>query len=150
MPLSSTAGDLAQYALAGFLVVVGLALGFAFFRLGQTFGNLARFLSGLEREVLPVITKVGGSVDRVNTQLDKVDEITTSAVDAVESIDATVRTVSHAVTAPVKKVSGWAAAVRGGASALRSDWDLGEAMSAARSAAHEREQALEDDLKAED
>jgi membrane-bound lytic murein transglycosylase B len=33
-----------------------------------------------------VIGKVGGSVDRVNGQLDKVDRITDSAVDAAESV----------------------------------------------------------------
>ena len=61
--------------------------------------------------MLPVINKVGGSVDRVNGQLDKVDKITDSAVDAADSVDTAVRAVSMAVTRPVQKLSGLAAAV---------------------------------------
>ena len=37
---------------------------------------------GSGRSVHPVIGKVGGSVDRVNGQLDKVDRVTEGAVDA--------------------------------------------------------------------
>lgn len=43
-----------------------------------------------------MIGKVGGSVDRVNGQLDKVDRITDSAVDAASSVDTAVRAVSLA------------------------------------------------------
>ena len=50
-------------------------------------------------------------MDRVNGQLDKVDQITDSAVDAADSVDTAVRAVSFAVTRPVQKVSGFAAGV---------------------------------------
>src|SRR5438874_736989 len=60
---SFTWGDLAYLALAVFLVVVGLSLGYAFLRLGETFGRLSAFIRGTERELLPVITKVGGTVE---------------------------------------------------------------------------------------
>src|SRR6266567_2173030 len=66
-------GDLADLALAIFLVAVGLGVGWAFLRLAVTFDRLSSLISGAEREVLPVVNKVGGSVDRVNTQLDKLD-----------------------------------------------------------------------------
>ena len=62
-----------------------------------------------------MINKVGGSVDRVNGQLDKVDRITDSAVDAADSVDTAVRAVSMAITRPVQKVSGIAAGVSYGA-----------------------------------
>ena len=52
------------------------------------------FIRGTERELLPVIHKVGDSVDRVNGQLDKLDVATDSAVDAVDAVDQAVRTVS--------------------------------------------------------
>ena len=81
-------------ALAVFLVVVGLGLGWAFLRLATTFDRLSSLIAATEREVLPVINKVGGSVDRVNAQLDKLDQVTDSAVDAVEAVDQAVRTVS--------------------------------------------------------
>jgi hypothetical protein len=46
-----------------------------------------------------VIGKVGGSVDRVNGQLDKMDRITDSAVDAAASVGTAIRTVTAAVAA---------------------------------------------------
>ena len=70
-----TWGDLWRLALAVFLLAVGLASAYLLVRLGGTVGRLSAFISGAEREILPVINKVGGSVDRVNGQLDKVDKI---------------------------------------------------------------------------
>src|SRR5437868_7861483 len=116
---SFTWGDLAYLALAVFLVVVGVSLGYAFLRLGETFGRLSAFIRGTERELLPVITKVGGTVDRVNEQLDKVDQMTDSAVDAVQSVDTAVRTVSRAVSRPVQKLAGLAAGAKFGAADLK-------------------------------
>ena len=106
-----TWGDLWRLALAVFLLAVGLSFAYLLIRLGGTVARLSAFIQGAEREVLPVINKVGGSVDRVNGQLDKVDKITDSAVDAADSVDTAVRAVSLAVTRPVQKISGLAAAV---------------------------------------
>ena len=87
MVVAFSYGDLAYLALAVFLVAVGLGLSWAFLRLAVTFDRLSSLIRGAEREVLPVINKVGGSVDRVNHQLDKLDTATDSAVDAVEAAD---------------------------------------------------------------
>src|SRR5438067_10627262 len=132
---SFTWGDLAYLALAVFLVVVGVGLGYAFLRLGETFGRLSAFIRGTERELLPVITKVGGTVDRVNGQLDKVDQMTDSAVDAVESVDTAVRAVSLAVSRPVQKVSGFAAGVSYGAAELKAHGNWRSAVQAGKDGA---------------
>src|SRR6478609_5491621 len=116
-----TWGDLWRLALAVFLVAVGLSTAYLLARLGGTVGRLSALISGAEREVLPVINKVGGSVDRVNGQLDKVDQITDSAVDAADSVDTAVRAVSMAVTRPVQKVSGFAAGVSYGAADFKTN-----------------------------
>src|ERR687889_1389003 len=92
-----TWGDLWRLALAVFLLAVGLSTAYLLVRLGGTVARLSAFISGAERELLPVITKVGGSVDRVNGQLDKLDVVTDSAVDAVDSVDTAVRAASFAV-----------------------------------------------------
>ena len=144
---SFTWNDLADVALAVFLVVVGLGLGYAFLRLGETFGRLSALIRGIERELLPVVNKVGGTVDRVNGQLDKVDQITDSAVDAVENVDTAVRAVSLAVTKPVQKVSGFAAGVSHGASAFKADRDWRNAVQAGKEAAARREQELSEELR---
>src|SRR5436305_14135806 len=114
-----TWGDLWRLALAVFLLAVGLSFAYLLVRLSGTVDRLSSFITGAEREVLPVINKVGGSVDRVNDQLDKVDRITDSAVDAADSADTAVRAGSMAVTRPVQKVSGFAVGLSYGAADLK-------------------------------
>ena len=116
-------------------------------RLGGTVGRLSSFIQGAEREVLPVINKVGGSVDRVNGQLDKVDKITDSAVDAADSVDTAVRAVSMAVTRPVQKLSGFAAAVSYGAADFKTRHDWRHAVQTGKEAAARRERELGEELQ---
>jgi len=142
-----TWGDLWRLALAVFLLAVGLSFAYLLLRLGGTVARLSSFIRGAEREVLPVIAKVGGSVDRVNGQLDKVDKITDSAVDAAESVDTAVRTVSNAITRPVQKVSGLAAAVSYGAADFRARRDWRHAVQAGKDAAARRERELGEELR---
>ena len=107
--LASTSGDVLDYALALFFVASGLGLAYMLFRLGGTFQRLSSFIRGTERELLPVIEKSGGTVDRVNRELDKLDTVTDSAVSMASSADTAVRAVSTAITTPVKKVTGFSA-----------------------------------------
>lgn len=134
-------------ALAFFLFALGLGLAYLFFRLGETLKRLSSFIHGTERELLPVITKVGGSVDRVNGQLDKLDVVTDSAVDAVDSVDTAVRAVSFAVTTPVKKATGWTAGFRHGTAALKARRDWRAALAEAKAASARREADLADELR---
>jgi uncharacterized protein YoxC len=141
-------GDLASVALAIFLVAAGLGLGWAFLRLAVTFDRLSSLIRGAEREVLPVINKVGGSVDRVNAQLDKLDTATDSAVDAVVAVDEAVRSVSYAVKTPVQKLAGVSAGVSHGWASLRTRRNWREAVDEAKTAAARRERDLDEELKA--
>jgi len=147
VPLAFTSSDVAYIALTVFLVASGLGIGYAFLRLGGTFQRLSSLIGGTERDLLPVITKVGGSVDRVNHQLDKLDEATDSAVDAVEAVDQAVRAVSFAVKTPVKKSAGAAAGVSHGFAALRARRGWGAAKKTAKEAAARREADLEEELR---
>jgi hypothetical protein len=146
--LASTSGDVLNYALAAFFVAGGAALAYMLVRLGGTFARLSAFIKGTERDLLPVIVKSGGTIDRVNDQLDKMDVVTDSAVSMAESADTAVRAVSTAITTPVKKVSGVAAGIAHGFSALRARRDVGEAVSVAREAAARRETELDEELHA--
>jgi uncharacterized protein YoxC len=147
MTLAFTWGNLGDLALAIFLIAVGLGLGYAFLRLAATFSRVTTFVGRTEKELLPVITKVGGTVDRVNQQLDKVDVMTDSAVDAVTSVDTAVRTVSRAVTRPVQKLAGLAAGVSYGAAELKARRDWRSALAAAKEAAARRELDLAEELR---
>lgn len=145
--LAFTWSDLASVALSIFLLAVGLSLAYAFIRLGGTLGRLSAFIKGTQDEVLPVINKVGGTVDRVNGQLEKVDVMSDSAVDAVDSVDTAVRAVSFAIVRPVQKVSGLAAGVRYGAAELRARRDWSAAVAAGKAAAARREAELAEELR---
>ena len=147
MTLAFSAGDLAYGALAIFLVLLGLGSLFALFKLGQLFDRISSFIGGTERDLLPVITKTGGTVDRVNYQLDKLDTVTDSAVAMADSADTAVRAVSTAIAKPVEKVSGLAAGIAHGVSSLRKTRNVSEAMDAAKDAARRREDDLAHDLR---
>jgi uncharacterized protein YoxC len=147
MVASITASDVAYIALAVFLVAVGLSLAWAFLKLAGTFSRLSSLIAGTERDLLPVITKVGGSVDRVNAELDKLDQATDSAVDAVDAVDQAVRSVSWAVRTPIKKLAGFTAGVSHGFATLRRRKDVKAAVASAKEAAARREADLEAELR---
>lgn len=145
--IAFTAGDAANYALAVFLVLVALGIAWVSLMLGGTLGRLSAFIKGTQDEVLPVISKVGVTVDHVNAQMEKVDRITDSAVDAAESADTAVRAVSMAVTRPVQKVAGLAAGVAHGAADFKVHRSFRSAVDAGKAAATEREHELVDELR---
>ena len=145
-----TAIDVLWICLSVFLVLVALGLTYVLVRLGGTVGRLTALVKGLEVEVPPVINKVGGTVDRVNTQLDKLDQVTDSAVDAADALDTAVRAVSMAVTRPVQKISGLATGVAHGASEFKVHRDWRGAMQAGRDAAARRERHIAEELESTD
>jgi hypothetical protein len=150
MTLAFSWSDLVSLTLSVFLLAVGLSLAYAFVRLGGTFGRVSALLKGTQDEVLPVINKVGGTVDHVNGQLAKVDVMTDSAVDAVGSADTAVRAVTFAITRPVQKLSGFAAGMSHGFAELRVRKDFGGAVAAGKAAAARREAELEEELRSPD
>jgi hypothetical protein len=147
MTLAFSAGDLAYIGLAIMLVAVGAGSLWALFKLGQLFDRISSFIRGTERDLLPVVVKTGGTVDRVNYQLDKLDTVTDSAVAMADSADTAVRAVSTAIAKPVEKVSGLAAGIAHGVSSLRKTRNVSDAMDAAKDAARRREHDLAEDLR---
>ena len=116
-------------------------------RLGGTFARLSSFIRGNGSELLPVIHKVGESVDRVNGQLDKVDQVTDSAVDMADSADTAVRAVSMAITRPVQKISGLAAGSTHGFADAEDPPRCRRGRPEAKEAAARRERDLEEELR---
>jgi len=147
--LSSTAGSIAYWALAFFLIAIGLTLGYAFLRLAGVLGRVSSLVKGVEDELVPVLNKAGGSIDRVNGQLDKLDVVTDSAVDAVGSIDTGVRAVAGAVKLPAKKIAALSAGLVHGLATFKVERDFASAMAAARFAAQERENRFAEEYRSE-
>jgi hypothetical protein len=147
MPLAFEAIDALWIGLAVFFVLVAVGLTYLLVRLGGTVGKLTSFLDGLEREVLPVINESGGTLQRVNAQLDKADLITDSAVDIADSADTAVRAVSFAITRPVMLVAGLAEGVAHGFASLRVRKSPKKAYETGREAAKRREEEIADELR---
>jgi hypothetical protein len=147
VPLADfTAIDGLWVALSVLCIVVALTLGYLLIRLAAAVGRLTGFIGGLEQELLPVITKVGGTIDRANLQLDKVDQVTDSAVDAADAVDTAIRAVTLAITRPVQRISGLVAGVAQAFASFKVRRDRHEAWDAGRDAAARREQEIEDEL----
>jgi hypothetical protein len=145
--IAASASDWADYALAAFLILTGLGLGFALFKLASVFQRAATFIRSSEREVMPVISKTGGTVDRVNRELDKIDPATDSAVDAVVAVDEAVRAVSFAVKRPIEKLVGASAGARHGFATMRAKRNLKAAVASGKEAAARREADFAEDLR---
>jgi predicted PurR-regulated permease PerM len=146
MPPAVTTSEALDVVLIVFLIVVGLAVAYAFWRLGVLFSQLCTTVEHTEAEVLPVVNKSGGTLDRVNRELDKVDVMTDSAVEAVTAVDRAVRAVSAIVTAPIQALAGLAAAVRHGVSSFVTHRDVNEAVQTAKDAGTRRMEDLADEL----
>jgi predicted PurR-regulated permease PerM len=150
MPVADfTALDGLWVALSVLCVVVALTLGLLLLSLAGTAGRLTRLIAGLEQELLPVITKVGGTIDRANLQLDKVDQVTDSAVDAAAALDTAIRAVTVSVARPVQRISGLAAGIAHGFASFRMRHDRHEAWEAGRAAAARREEEIAAELTRE-
>src|SRR5215470_7186358 len=140
-------GEVVDYALAIFLLLVGLGIAWVSLTLGGTLQRLSAFIKGTQDEVLPVVSKVGTTVDHVNAQMEKVDQITDSAVDAADSADTAVRAVSFAVTRPVQKATGFAAGVNHGIADFKVHRKMRRAVDTGKAAAAAREQELVEELR---
>jgi uncharacterized protein YoxC len=112
--LLATSSDVWRYALAAFLVLTGVGLCFALIRAASTLGRVNAMIDGLMQELVPMLAKVSTSLDHVNEELDKVGRITDSATDATAKVDATVRTVSEAISKPFRAISGATAGISHG------------------------------------
>lgn len=111
--------DVLKLALSIFLVVTGLGLGYVFLRLAGVFERVGTSVTRVTDEVVPILNRAQSTVDGVNLELARVDEMMQTAVNATKGAEKTVQTVSSAVTAPVRKVTGLAAGVREGVATLR-------------------------------
>src|SRR2546428_3645525 len=109
--LAYSSGEVVDVALAIFLILTGAGIAWVSLELGATLQRLSTFIRGTQEEVLPVVAKVGTTVDHVNAQMEKLDRITDSAVDAAESADTAARAVRPSVTRSGRQASGFAAGV---------------------------------------
>jgi hypothetical protein len=111
--------DVLKLALSIFLVLTGIGLSYLFLRMAGVFARLGVSVTRVTDEVVPILNKAQTTVDGVNLELMRVDEIMKTAVGATKGAERTVQTVSSAVTKPVRKLTGLAAGAREAVATLR-------------------------------
>lgn len=111
--------DVLKLALSIFLVLTGVGLAYLFVRMAGVFARLGVSVTRVTDEVVPILNKAQTTVDGVNLELLRVDEIMKTAVGATKGAERTVQTVSSAVTAPVRKLTGLAAGAREAVATLK-------------------------------
>jgi hypothetical protein len=111
--------DVLKLALSIFLILTGIGLAYLFVRMAGVFSRLGVSVTRITDEVVPILNKAQSTVDGVNLELARVDEIMQTAVGATKGAEKTVQTVSSAVTAPVRKLTGLAAGAKEAVATLR-------------------------------
>ena len=111
--------DVLKLALSIFLVLTGVGLAYLFVRMAGVFARLGVSVTRVTDEVVPILNKAQTTVDGVNLELTRVDEMMKTAVEATKGAERTVQTVSSAVTLPVRKLTGLAAGAREAVATLR-------------------------------
>jgi hypothetical protein len=108
------AGAIMRIAIGFFFVLFGVGILYALFRLGAVFKRLTSILADANTQVIPLLTRVENTLDGVNSELGKVDQITGSVAGIVKTAEVTTTAVQGAVTRPIKKVAGVAAGFNAG------------------------------------
>ncbi len=114
------AGSIMRIAIGFFFVVFGVGVVFSLFRLATVFKRLSSILADANTQVIPLLTRVEATLDGVNSELGKVDQITGSVAEIVKTAEATTTAVHSAIAKPIKKVAGLAAGANAAVSSLLS------------------------------
>ena len=101
-----------------FFLLFGAGLLFMFLRLSRVFDRTTNILGDVNTEVIPLLTRVETTLDRVNGELDQVEEITTSMAKIIKIAETTLTAMHAAMASPIKKVAGLSSALSEGISSF--------------------------------
>lgn len=103
-----------RIAIGVFFILFGVGIAFALFRLATVFKRLSSVLSDVNTQIIPLLTRIEGTLDGVNSELGKVDEITGSVAGIVKTAEQATTAVQGAVAKPIRKIAGLATGVSEG------------------------------------
>jgi len=112
--------DVLKAALAVFLVVTAAGLGYLLYRMAGLFLSLARSVDRLTDETVPILSRAQITMDGVNQEIGRVDEIMESAVHGTKGMEAAVSSLARGISAPVRWGAGIIAGVEEAADTFRS------------------------------
>jgi hypothetical protein len=101
-----------------FFLLFGAGLLYMLLRLAGVFGRTTSILTDVNTEVIPLLARVETTLDRVNAELDQVEQITTSLAQIIKVAETTTVAVHGAMATPIKKIVGLSSAVTEGFSSF--------------------------------
>lgn len=107
-------GTIMKLAIGFFFVLFGVGTAYALFRLGSVLKRVTGILADANTQVIPLLTRVETTLDGVNAELGKVDQITGSVAEIVKTAEHTATAVHSAVAKPMRKMAGVVAGVSEG------------------------------------
>ncbi|HST73361.1 MULTISPECIES: DUF948 domain-containing protein [Kocuria] len=107
-----TGGEIAGLLAAGVFAVLVALLAVPILKLGKVFDELRLTIRSLNNETVPLIDEVTRTVSTTNSQLEKVDGITTNVSDASANVSALSSLVASTVGQPLIKVAAFSHGVR--------------------------------------
>lgn len=107
--LGGIAAIIAALAFVGLVVFLVRPLT----KVGKTFDELTKSVEKLTDETIPALTNAAETVARTNTQLERIDTITTAAARTAEDLSATTTLVTSTVSAPFLAVRNAVGKLRG-------------------------------------
>ncbi|MDR2114703.1 MAG: DUF948 domain-containing protein [Bifidobacteriaceae bacterium] len=108
MSVSDVAGLIAALAFVALVVVLAVPA----FRLGGVFQEAARSVRELTEHTVPILDEAANTVSGANTQLEKVDTITTAAADVSQNVSALTALFAATLGGPLIKLAAFTYGVR--------------------------------------
>lgn len=115
-----------RIAIGIFFLLFGIGIAYSLFRLSMVINRVNDMLDNVNKEIVPLLTRVEATIDGVNSELDGVDQITESVATMVKVAEQTTVAVQSAVSKPVKLLAGVSAGIKRGFRSFFSDHDKGE------------------------
>jgi len=107
-----------RIAIGVFFLAFGAGLAYSLFRLAAVFRRLTSMLTDANTQVIPLLSRIETTLDGVNAELDKVEEITGSVAGIVKTAEQTTTAVYGAVAKPMRKAASLATGVSEGLSSF--------------------------------
>lgn len=82
------------------------------FQLSRTLGSLNHLIKDIDEEVTPMIAKLQVTVDEVNSELERVDEIVESAQNLSRKVDTTTKVAQEIIASPLIKLAALSAGIK--------------------------------------
>lgn len=108
------AAAIMKIAVGVFFVLFGVGLAYVLFRLGGVFKRVSSLLADANTQVIPLLTRLGETLDGVKAELDRVEQVTGSVAEIAKVAEESVTAVKSAISRPVRRVAGLAAGVSEG------------------------------------